>query len=279
MKMTVALLGFLLLLAGCCTPTQNVRLAAKIFDMKFDPATKTVEVANLTGLKTDNDLFSHRNDSRTYFLYDAARASGTAPHFSGTDEELLALAAGVLKRAHIPKDEVAKARVLQEQNGVGAFDRTTHAITDRKESKGKRYALLTREIQGVPVVSSRLLMTTGYDKRASFAELHWPIISKEVLREAKLLQSLVREGWEAPEERAARPETIEAVIVHSPAMATVMDVHAVIRVIYKPVEARVTMKVQRYFDANGRPVEPPRTFAKMPDLGSRKRESRENGPK
>jgi hypothetical protein len=174
MKKTITLIGVLLLVAGCCTTTQSVRLAAKIFDMKFDPATKTIEVANLTGLRTDNDLFSHRNDSRTYFLYDAARANGTAPLFSGTDEELLALAAGVLERAHIPKDEVAKAQVLQEQNGVGAFDGTTHVITHRKESKGKRYALLTREIQGVPVVSSRLLLTMGYDKRASFAELHWP---------------------------------------------------------------------------------------------------------
>lgn len=277
MKKTIIVIASLLLAAGCKSTSlpheENARLAADIFDIRFDPATKPVSAANLTGLRTGNNLFSRRNDSRTYFMYDAARASGTAPLFAGTDEELLALATGILERVGIPKDEVARARVLQEQHGVGAFDKTTHAIKNRKEAKGKRYALLTRQIEGVPVVSSRFLLTAGYDKRASFAELHWPVISKDVLREAKRLQGLVRQGWKAPEEQAARPETIEAVIIHSPAAATIMDIQAVVRVIYKPADDRVSMKVQRFFDGNGRSVGPPRTFAKMPELGTGKRES------
>jgi len=281
MRKAILVIASLLLAASCKTTSQpqanDARLATEIFEMRFDPATKPIAAANLTGLRTGNDLFSHRNDSRTYFMYDAARASGTAEPFPGTDEELLALAARVLERVGIPKDEVAKARVLQEQHGVGAFDKTTHTITNRKESNGKRYALLTREIDGVPVVSSRLLLTAGYDKRASFAELHWPVISKDVVREAKRLQGLVRYGWQAPEEQAAKPETIEAVIIHSPAAATVMDIRAVVRVIYRSADDRVSMKVQRFFDGDGRPVAPPRTFAKLPELGNEKRKSQPQG--
>jgi hypothetical protein len=52
-----------------------------------------------------------------------------------------------------------------------------------------------------------------------------------------------------------------------------MDIQAVIRVIYKPTSDRVSMKEQRFFDGNGRPVTPPRTFSKMPEFGTGKRES------
>ena len=267
MKKTLMVIVSLLLAASCRTASQpqtdNAKLAAEIFDMRFNPSTKSIDVANMSGLRTDNDLFSHRKDSRTYFMYDAARASGTGPLFEGTDEELLALASAVLVRAGIPKDEVASARVLQERRGVGAFDRTTHVLTNREETKGKRYALLTREVAGIPVVSSRLLLTAGPDKRASFAEVHWPVIPKEIVGEAKRLQGLVRQGWQAPQENAARPEAIDAVIIHSPAAAMVMDIRAVIRVIYASPDEHASMKGQRFFDANGRAVDPPRTFEKM----------------
>jgi hypothetical protein len=275
MKKTLMVIISLLLAASCRTTsrpqTDNAKLAAEIFDMKFDPSTKSIEAGNMSGLRTDNDLFSHRKDSRTYFMYDAARANGTGPLFEGTDDELLALASAVLERAGIPKDEVASARVLQERRGVGAFDRTTHVLINREETKGKRYALLTREVAGIPVVSSRLLLTAGSDKRASFAEVHWPVISKAVVGEARRLQGLVRQGWKPPQENAARPETIEAVIVHSPAAAMVMDIRAVIRVIYASPNEKASMKGQRFFDGDGRAVDPPRTFEKMYEVPQKTR--------
>lgn len=266
MKKTLMVIVSLLLAASCRTTprplTGDAKLAAEIFDMKFDPSTKAIDVANMTGLRAGDDLFSHRKDSRTYFLYDAAQASGTGPLFEGSDDELLALASGVLVRAGIPTDEVASKRVLQERRGVGAFDRTTHVLKNREETKGKRYALLTREVDGIPVVSSRLLLTAGADKRAAFAEVHWPVIPQEVIGEAKRLQGLVRQGWQPPRENAAKPEAIEAVIIHSPAASMVMDIRAVIRVIYAPPDERSSMKGQRFFDGDGRAVEPPRTFEK-----------------
>lgn len=276
MKKTLMVIVSLLLAAGCRTTsrpqTGNAKLAAEIFDMKFDPSTKSIDAGNMSGLRTGNDLFSQRKDSRTYFMYDAARDSGTGPLFDGTDEELLALASAVLARAGIPKDEVASARVLQEMRGVGAFDRTTHVLKNREETKGKRYALLTREVAGIPVVSSRLLLTAGADKRASFAEVHWPVIPKDVVGEAKRLQGLVRQGWR-PKESAARPETIEAVIIHSPAAAMVMDIRAVIRVIEAPPNERSSMKSQRFFDGDGRAVDPPRTFEKVYEPPQKQRQT------
>ena len=55
---------------------------------------------------------------------------------------------------------------------------------------------------------------------------------------------------------------MEAGIIHSPSAALVMDVMPVIRVVYAPVDERVGVKSQRFFDRNGDPVQPPRQMPK-----------------
>ena len=263
-----------LLAFGCATSSgprqsENARLAADLFGMKFDSATKSITAENFTGLKKGDLLFSRRTDSRTYFMYDQAASRRSAPLFAGNDEELLQRARVILSRVEVPAGEIARARVLQEELGIASVDRVSHAITNRKISKGKRYALVTREVDGIPVFSSRLLLTVGGDGRPSFAELHWPVIPAGVIEEGKRLQSRVREGWKPPEVAGARLQSVEAGILHSPAPATVMDIRAVIRVIYAPENPRVSVKEQRFFDGEGRVIEPPRTFAKMPEISNR----------
>lgn len=263
-----------LLMTAACASTQkpqseNARLASQIFDMKFGRASKSITAGNFTGMKNGDLLFSRRTDSRTYFMYDPAASRRSAPLYGGSDDELLQRARAILNRVEVPAGEVARARVLQEELGIASVDRVSHAITNRKISKGKRYALVTREVDGIPVFSSRLLLTVGGDGRPSFAELHWPVIPATVVEEGKRLQNRVRDGWKPPEVADARVQSVEVGILHSPAPATVMDILPVIRVIYAPTNPRVSVKEQRFFDASGRAVNPPRVFEKMPEIPSR----------
>jgi hypothetical protein len=206
-------------------------------------------------------VFTRRNDSRTYIVYDP-RAEGEAM-FTGSDERLIAMARKLLAGVGVPAAEIADAKVLQEMTQEAEIDPQSGAARPTELKKGNRRALLTRNIEGIPVFSSRELLALNRRGGVYDLEMHWPEIPRAVIDEAHRLQYIVRNGWKPPEERGARAESVEAGIIHSPAVASVMDIVPVIRVIYASVDKNVGVKSQRFFDRNGDPVNPPRQTARV----------------
>lgn len=206
-------------------------------------------------------VFTTRTDSRTYIVYDPRAESETI--FAGSDDRLLATARKLLAGIGVPAAEVANARILREMTQEAEIDPQSGAARPTDLQKGNRRALLTRKIEGIPVFSSRELLALNRGGGISDLELHWPEIPRAVIDEAHRLQYIVRNGWKPPEERGGRVESVEAGIIHSPAAAVVMDIAPVIRVVYAPLDERVGVKSQRFFDRNGDPVTPPRQVIKM----------------
>ena len=129
-----------------------------------------------------------------------------------------------------------------------------------------------RRTAGVPVWSSHAVI--GLTQRGTIGqlEIHWPNLAPEVLAEAKVLASLVRKGFKPAELRGAEVESVEAGVIHSPAIGFFMDVVPVVRCIYRASETRLGTKPLLYLDRLGEPVSLPRGIEPAaPVEGDRKR--------
>jgi hypothetical protein len=229
---------------------------------------------NMVGLKSDNVLFSHRNDSRTYFIEDKRYGEGKDYGvFKGSDEEVLEAARGILRQLNIPTDEIRDSKVLTEKTQTGQVDPVTKKVIPGEVRDGKKMANLTRQLKGIPVFSSHARVGLTANKSIGFMELHWPEISPEIVSQAQRLQEAVKGGWRAPEQKGARVESVEAGIIHSPALGFVMDITPAIRVIYTSDDNSVGRKLMLHVDANGKPVPVPRQFEKLPEAPSQPRPS------
>jgi hypothetical protein len=222
------------------------------------------EERNFLGILAGDIVVTRRTDSRTYFVHDkrfgATRSAGT---FEGRDEELIQRGRTVVERLGVELDEVDAASVIQVMGAVAELDRSTGEIRSESPERGERYVELSRRVDGIRVFSSRLLLALDRQSEVGFLELHWPELSSEVMGEARRLQALVERGFAPPEIEGARVESVEAGIVHSPAIAFVMDVKPVIRVVYAPLDDSHGKKPVRYLDAARRDVSAPRTFETM----------------
>jgi hypothetical protein len=117
------------------------------------------------------------------------------------------------------------------------FDRQTGKSELEKEELGARQVRISRNIEGIPVFSSHAVL--GFNSRGEigFMEVHWPEIPGYVLAEAHRLEYKVKNGWRPPEQKEAVVESVEAGIIHSPAVGFLMDIYPAIRVIYAPVDS------------------------------------------
>lgn len=229
---------------------------------------------NMIGLKSDNVLFSHRSDSRTYFIEDKRYGEGKEYGiFRGSDAEVLEVARGVLERLKIPSDEIADAKVLTEKTQTGQVDPATKKVIPGEVRDGKKTANLLRRVKGIPVFSSHARIGLTANKSIGFMELHWPELSADVISQAQRLQEVVKGGFRAPEQRGAHVESVEAGIIHSPALGFMMDITPAIRVIYTPDDKSAGRKLMLYVDGNGKPVPTPRQFEKLPEPPSQPRPS------
>jgi hypothetical protein len=217
---------------------------------------------NLVGLRSQNLLFSRRLDSRTFFIQDSLygrnKPSGV---FQGSDKELQDYVGQVLKTINIPAAEIEKTSVLQQMGQSQHPDPLTGAMIKDNPRVVDRSVLVTRKIEGLPVFSSRGLFRVGANRQVGFMELHWPEIAPNVITEAHSLDAIVKNGWLPPEKNGAKVESVEAGVIHSPAIAFAMDVQPVIRVIYAPLDSSLGKKPVAYFDRNGKEVPMPRQFA------------------
>ena len=113
---------------------------------------------------------------------------------------------------------------------------------------------------GVEVISSRLLLNVDSEGRVGFMEVAWPDISPNVLERAALLRQVADDRYAAPRMEGAAVESVQAVILHTPAAGFYNDATAAIRVIYRPTSPQIGQKAVRFVDEKGQDVQLPRTI-------------------
>jgi hypothetical protein len=162
------------------------------------------------------------------------------------------------------EQEIAEERVLQQftQLGETSPDRKTVRVLPAQASQ--RTLIVTRQVRGIEVISSRLLLHVDRAGRPIFMELAWPDIAPEVVERALRLRVLRDATSIAPRMEGAKVEAVQPVIIHSPAVGFYDDATAALRIIYLPDERQVGQKAVRYVDERGvdvtlpRDVDPPR---------------------
>lgn len=276
-------LAFLALaIAGCGTPrkdgstTEEVNrlndLAINVLKLDLGKVERKGVEKNMVGIRSQHVLLSKRLDSRTYFIqdnrYEADKGAGV---FQGSDEELIHLSHQVIGELGIPTNEIAKSVVMTEKLQTARYDPDGKKYAPGQVRSGKRFVEVPRVVDGVPVFSSRALIGLTRDKSVGFLEVHWPQLSETTLPEARRLQEIVRKGWRPPSQDGAVVESVEAGIIHSPALGFAMDVYPAIRVIYAPEDKTIGRKAVLYLDENGKRVPVPRTFEKFDERSTGER--------
>ena len=234
-------------------------IAEKVLGLAFDKIIHSGSEANLVGIRSERILFSQRLDSRTYFVqdneYGITRKAGI---FKGPDEEQLAVCHTILQRLDIPLTEMREQGALKEQTRLAQVDRAKGIVNLEEMEEGKSLANISRQIESLPVWSSSMILGLTGEKRIGFMQLHWPMIPDHIVREACRLDYKIKHGWRPPEQQTAKIESVEAGIIHSPAMGFIMDIQPAIRIIYSPLDVRMGQKPVWYLDRHGRPVPIPR---------------------
>jgi hypothetical protein len=231
-------------------------LAAQICNLRFDGAVPVVAECNTLSIVSPEAYFAQRLDCRTYFAerqrYGRDRPEGA---FQGPDDEQLAYCRELCERLGILQYEIARADVLSEFGQAAQIDPQSNQIvemTSRRELG--TFMRVERRAKEVPVWSSYLTFGLTAQREIGFLELHWPDIPEAVIREARRLTEMVGNGWRAPEQTVAAVESIQAGIVHTPAVGYFFDVHAAIRVIYRSLDPYIGRKPTYHFDRHGVPV-------------------------
>ena len=210
---------------------RNIALTA--FGLAFDTAAAWEASHNMIGLRSQSLLCSRRLDSRTYFVEDSrygiGKPGGTCKRSAS---EQIKRARGILEQTGVPLDEIRAEEVLTEKLAVARVDRETGAVHPEQVQDGRAMVRMSRQSRGLPVWSSNLLLGLTEDEGIGFLQLHWPVLPEHVMHETQRLAFRVKDGWQPPEHLQAKVESVEAGVVHSPAVGFTMEIHPAIRVIY-----------------------------------------------
>ena len=150
------------------------------------------------------------------------------------------------------------------RDAVRSIGRRTGEIASAGVRDGKRFALLTRAIDGIPVWQSSVTLALTRDGTPGYLHLHWPEIPDRVLDAARKLQSAEGSGWTPPKIDYAEPESWRAGVLHSPAISLVLERVAAIKVVYRPITDEIGKKPVRFVDLDGLDVPLPRHFEETP---------------
>jgi hypothetical protein len=238
--------------------------------LRIDQIIKNGSVANIVGIQSNHVSFSQRLDSRTYFVRDDRYGQGKAGGvFQGSSMEQLELSRMILDKAGIPSSEILDQKVLQEKTQVAQVDKETKKIHFEDVQNGRGLAIISRQIDSLPVWSSNFILGITSEKQIGYMEIHWPEIPKLTVKEAHRLDYKLQHGWSPPKLERATVESVDAGIIHSPAISFFMDIYPVIRVIYAP-DKGCGMKPMLFLDRDGKNVPTPRQI----DLKYEKTEQR-----
>ncbi len=241
------------------------QVAAESLGLKLEGSVDAGHKDNFSGLRTENITFTQRLDSRTYIAYDN-RFSDTAKTgiYKEADEALLKRSHELLEHLKVPVAEIASEKVVTEKTQVGERDAKTGKFKMEAIEPGKKWALTSRQDDGLPVFSSRATIALAPSGEIGFLEVHWPEIPAKVIEEARRYRELAGKDWHAPEQKGTRVESVTVGILHSPAAATALDILPVIRVIYAPLDKRIGKKPVAYLSPDGKPVTMPRVLLQPP---------------
>lgn len=183
--------------------------------------------------------------------------------FQGSDAELKIFGMRLLQAAGAKEDEIADVNVLQQFTQSGELGADGKEVKMLRPRKSHRTLMITRRIADVDVVSSRLMLNVDGAGRVAFMELAWPDISREVLDRAERYRKMVESQYVAPRLEGAEVESVQPVVLHSPAVGFYNDATAAIRVIYRPTARQVGQKAVRYVDERGEDVTLPRDVDRL----------------
>lgn len=217
--------------------------------------------ANISGLRDATFVFSRRLDSRTLFATDSRYGSkGKLGAWTGADKTAISTCRRILRAAGVPAAEIVKLDVVVE------WGRSAERVSENEFKVHEPYVLrkivrATRAVDGIPVWKSYVsLGLTGRGNVGSL-EVHWPELPTSAIKEARVLQSLVKRGFKPPDVPGARLESLEAGIAHSSAIGFYMDVVAAVRAIYIGESPEVGRKPMQYFNRHGEAIAVPRDIA------------------
>lgn len=233
------------------------KTASAIAGFTFTKA-EYASAANVSGLRTKTLTFSSRHDSRTQFASDNRYGHlGKAGAWTGSDKTAVEACRRVLRGAKVPASEIAGIDVLSEMGQVAerAADGTIQA---HKPTLLRKLARARRAVAGIRVWSSYATVGLNNKGEIGWLEVHWPEVPAVVVTEAGFLQALIERRFKPRELPGARPDAVEAGVIHSPAVGFFMDVIAAVRVIYRGNEPTVGRKATLYFDRHGELVTLPR---------------------
>lgn len=244
---------------GCSELSERIAhrdLAAQICGLRFDENVPLIAEVNTLSTVTDEAYFAERLDCRTYFAerqrYGHDRPEGV---FQGSDVEHLAYFHALCERLKVSPEEVARSDVLREYAQAVQIDPESDEVIETTPKRELRaFVRAERQVKEIPVWSSHLTFGLTAKREIGFLEFHWPQIPDLVVREARRMSDMVCNGWRAPEQSVAAVESIQAGIVHTPAVGYFFDVHAAIRVIYRSLDPNIGRKPAYYFDRHGMPV-------------------------
>jgi len=237
---------------------QLIDLASRVAGLKLGTGLEYASAANISGVRNRAVTFSSRRDSRTIFATDAGYGTTSkGGTWTGYDKTLIAACRSAMKAAGIPKGEIASVRVVSEL-GTSAERLADGRYRQTPEKLLRKEARARRSIDGLPVWSSSVVLGLTSGGKVGRLELHWPELPATILRETNVLRTLVKQGFTPPELPDARLESIEAGVIHSPAIGFFMDVAAVIRVIYRGRDESIGRKPVLYLDRHGQTVVMPR---------------------
>jgi hypothetical protein len=241
-------------------PDRLRQIGEEVLGLSFGDDPRTGAEQNLAGVRSSQALFSARLDSRTFFAQNE-RFGIDRPEevFGGDDDELIERAVRIVERLGLPIDEIAGRTAVTEQTQAAQVE-DGRVVEVEDVRAGKRFARLTRQVEGLPVWSSNVLVGLTARGTIGFLQLHWPQIPEEVAARAAKLASEARQGFTPPELPAAKVESVEAGILHSPALGFLMEFQAAIRVVYAPEDETVGKKPVLYVDERGAEVPLPRAF-------------------
>jgi hypothetical protein len=225
--------------------------------------------ANISGMRAGDLMFSRRTDSNTIFARDARYGHlAKSGAWTGDDNTLVDACRRLLEAADVADEEIESIECITE------FGQVANRAEDDRYEIGEPTPLLKiararRSIGSVPVWSSGASVGLLESGVIGTLEVHWPRVPQDVIREVAVLRKLAG-TFRPPETAGADVESIEAGIIHSPAIGFFMDIMPVVRVTYRGIEPGLSRRVVLYLDRHGEPVEPPRDIHRsVPESGER----------
>lgn len=262
------------LLAGCATPptsaprqldeTNAEELAAtgsRDFGIKWEGRLIGASDRGVVAVTDGTTTLTNRAGERVFIVRNNKEfPPSDRAIFRGTDADLKNIGLKLLRASGAREDEVADVRVLQQYTQTAEVPPGNLPPRMTTLEKSHRALQIDRRIAGVDVISSRLLLNVDAEGRVAFMELAWPNISPEVLERSARLRRIATDRYTAPRMEGAEIESVQAVILHTPAVGFYNDATAAIRVIYRPTSPQIGQKAVRFVDERGQDVPLPRAI-------------------